>query len=718
MIALSLTTLFSLVAIIFFPLSFTILIISLLCLTILLAILAVFLAKYRLTVCLILAGLLLASLLAIPKLLHYQSAFQALPHQDTYQFQVTAYYPESHALEARIIEPSAFKNLAFRLYNVPKAQPIALSAIYEAQLTLKPNRAKASFHTLPQRLQHLSKNRIATANLSNHAQLTEIQQSDAITTLRAHIADELTAHHYQNGDLMAALTVGMTQKIPQDTWSLLRQTGTIHLVSISGLHLTFVALWCFVMLRTLFGLCMIARPAPYQIAAVFSLIIAFGYALLAGMSLPTERALIMFAIFMLTLLWRYPIFNLSSLATALLIVLILAPFSVLTVGLWLSFTAVLILMLLSRFKLPFIVMLLLTQLIISLLAMPIVASFFNEVSLISPLTNLFAIPWTTLFILPPLLMGVVLLPIFPSIANFFLHLSDWGLTHLLQFLKVMNDIPYSHITVPHIPMIWAIILTVCALMLLTRHDWKIKGIAGLIAVSCLCGINFPNPHNRLYTFPVGEGLSVLLESDEQTLLYDTGPYFRGFEAAKSTILPTLNALGIEHLDGIILSLRNQQHIGGTKTIRRQFPDAPIIAHQSLMPLMADATACQDYHYHGNHLSIMPLPVHTSCAFEVMLDDQRIWLLSNMTPREWQALTKLPAPDILLMPNKGRSGQLIIPNTWDATLIASTKTVHKNHSHSNIHNAYDGAIMINIKKGRHHVKTAASHHYWWMTKSQP
>lgn len=465
MIALSLTTLFSLVAIIFFPLSFTILILSLLCLTILLAILAVFLAKYRLTVCLILTGLLLASLLAIPKLLHYQSAFSSLPHQDTYQFQVTAYYTESHALEARIIEPSAFKNLAFRLYNVPKAQPIALSAIYEAQLTLKPNRAKASFHTLPQRLQHLSKNRIATANLANHAQLTEIQPSDAITTLRTYIADELTAHHYQNSDLMAALTVGMTQKIPQDTWSLLRQTGTIHLVSISGLHLTFVALWCFVMLRTLFGLCMIARPAPYQIAAVFSLIIAFGYALLAGMSLPTERALIMFAIFMLTLLWRYPIFNLSSLATALLIVLILAPFSVLTVGLWLSFTAVLILMLLSRFKLPFIVMLLLTQLIISLLAMPIVASFFNEVSLISPLTNLLAIPWTTLFILPPLLMGVVLLPIFPSIANLFLHLSDWGLTHLLQFLKVMNDIPYSHITVPHIPMVWAIVLTVCALAL-------------------------------------------------------------------------------------------------------------------------------------------------------------------------------------------------------------------------------------------------------------
>lgn len=157
MIALSLTTLFSLVAIIFFPLSFTILILSLLCLTILLAILAVFLAKYRLTLCLILTGLLLASFLAIPKLLHYQSAFSSLPHQDTYQFQVTAYYPESHALEARIIEPAAFKNLAFRLYNVPKTQPIALSAIYEAQLTLKPNRAKASFHTLPQRLQHLSK---------------------------------------------------------------------------------------------------------------------------------------------------------------------------------------------------------------------------------------------------------------------------------------------------------------------------------------------------------------------------------------------------------------------------------------------------------------------------------------------------------------------------------------------------------------------------------
>lgn len=126
-------------------------------------------------------------------------------------------------------------------------------------------------------------------------------------------------------------------------------------------------------------------------------------------------------------------------------------------------------------------------------------------------------------------------------------------------------------------------------------------------MSFLYGINFPSPHNRLYIFPVGEGLSVLLESDEQTLLYDTGPYFRGFEAAKSTILPTLNSLGIEHLAGIILSLRNQQHIGGTKTIRRQFPDAPVIAHQSLMPLIEEATACQDYHYNGNISPLCPYP---------------------------------------------------------------------------------------------------------------
>lgn len=718
MIALSLTTLFSLVAIIFFPFSFTALLITLLCITIVLAILAVFLAKYRLTLGFIIIGLLLASGLAIPKLLHYQSAFNTLPHQDTYQFEVTAYYPQSHALEARIIAPAAFKNLSFSLYNVPTAQPIALSAIYEAQLTLQPNRAKATFHTMPQRLQHLAKQRIATATLPHNAQLIEIQPSDAITELRTQIFDRLTQPDRQNGDLMAALSVGMTQKIPQETWSLLRQTGTIHLVSISGLHLTFVALWCFVMLRASFGFCMITRPAPYQIAAALSIVIALSYALLAGMSLPTERALIMFTIFMLTLLWRYPIFNLSSLATALLIVLIIAPFSVLTVGLWLSFTAVLILMLLNRFQWPFIVMLCVTQLIISLLAMPIVASFFNEVSLISPITNLLAIPWTTLCILPPLLIGIVLLPIFPSVANFFLHLSDWGLTHLLQFLKVMNALPYSHITVPHIPIVLAILMTVCALMLLTHYGWPIKLMASILALSVFSILGMPTHHNRLYIFPVGEGLSVLLESDEQTLLYDTGPYFRGFEAAKSTILPTLNALGIEHLNGIILSQHNQQHIGGTKTIRRQFPDAPIIAHQSLMPLINEATACQDYHYNGQSLTIAPLPVHTSCAFEVTLDDQRIWLLANITPREWQALTKLPAPDILLMPNKGRSGQLRIPKDWQTTLIASTKTVHPNHSHFNIHNAYDGAIMINIKKGRHHVKTAASNHYWWMTKSQP
>lgn len=713
MIPLAISLLFSLVFILFFPFSFPLLITTLSLFVIITLALAYFIQSYRRLCILTAIGIMLASILAIPQLLDYQKAFQQLPQTDTYQFKINKIYADGKSGEVIITAPQQIKNYAIQLYNLPKHEPLALNAIYETKLTIQPNRAKATFHKLNPRLTHLVNHRIGTANIKEPLKL--IQQPDALMATRVDLSNYFQENHFKNADLMSALSVGVTSPLNQQTWDLLRHTGTIHLVAISGLHLTFIALWCFIILKTLLGFCMIQKPAPYQIAAVISLIIAIGYALLAGMSLPTQRALIMFGIFMIALLIRYPILNFQSLATALFIILILAPFSVVTIGFWLSFTAVLILMLLSQYRFSFIIALLLTQLIISILAIPIVASFFNEVSLISPVANLFAIPWTTLLILPFLLIGILILPISSTVGHALLELSDYNITMLMKFLRVMNQMPYSHIEVPYIPLLTAILITVFALLMIRKIQWQYRLCYCMGIVFAIAYTFKPDRDEYLLALPVGEGLSVLFKSHEKTLLFDTGPYFRGFDSAEITTLPTLKNMNIRMIDNIVLSHDNQQHIGGTKTIRRAFPQADMIVHTSLQSLISESTECQDYHFKSEHLIIEPLNAQKSCAFNINLHHQRIWLIANITQSEWlKILHQNDKPNVVLFPNKGRTQGYKIPQDWnDVIMIGSTKNIHIKNQHQNMHNAYYGAVKVMISQTELITQSASdTANFWW------
>ncbi len=712
MIPLAIACLCSLLFAIFFPFSYPILIASLTTIVSVSILLIWKLSKYRRILILCIIGFIIGNSIIIPQLLNYQKAFATLPNSGQYKVTIQKIYPNSQMFEATIAS-SALQDYAIQIYNVDNINDIILGSTYQGNFTIQPNRAKSTFHKINPRLTHLVNHRIGTTNLKEP--LTLVKNTDTLTSIRTDISENIQNKNFKNKDLMSALSVGFTNDIPQSSWDLLRQTGTIHLVSISGLHLTFLALWCFIILKTLLGFCMIQKPAPYQLAAIASLIIAIGYALIAGMSLPTQRALIMFGIFMIALIIRYPILNLYSLATALFIVLLIEPFSVVTIGFWLSFTAVLILMLLGKYQFSLITSLLLTQIIISLLAIPIVVSFFNEASLISPFANLFAIPWTTLLILPFLLIGIILLPIFPTFGNSLLSISDNNISVLLNFLHVMNEIPFSHIDVPYISLFFAILITVLALMIVTKIKWHFK-------VFCCFGIFLllfnsfrPDKNEYLLVLPVGQGLSVLFKSNDKTLLFDTGTYFRGFDSAKTIILPTLRNMNINHLDSIVLSHDNQQHIGGTRTIRRAFPNAEMILHKDLQPMIENSILCKNYIYENNDLSIQPLSTYKSCAFTISLHGKTIWLIANITPNEWNNLIKQnPKPNAVLFPNKGRSKGFKIPKDWsDVILIGSTKNIHSEYSHHNIYNAYYGAIRLNISADELTIDLASDKEiFWW------
>lgn len=742
-------------------------------------------------------GLSLGLLLYLPALKTYQTISLNIPTTIKSTFKITRnQYPNSttiqiltanlpyHQNSATIDHNSknqeklhqALKGSTLRVFNIDKKikDHFIEGDIYQGKVSIKPR----FFKNIPgdyQRIyQALARKEIGYGKFEGP--IERLHSESKIDLLRKQTA-KILVKNYRYGRYLSALSVGITDNLTPDDWNILRKTGTIHLVSISGLHLSLTAFYAFIIFRVIAGLCQLRSIEPYKMAALCSIIVAWSYALIAGMSLPTTRAAIMFSLAMIALLINRPIFSLHGVSIALLLILIHNPLSILLPGFWLSFVAVVILILSARLFSSPLKALLLTQLIISLLLIPLTASFFGEVSLISPVTNLFAIPWTSLMIMPALLLGTLLLFLHPPTADILLSIADQATFILTKIIQWSAYVPYAAITTSKISLVIAFGITFSTLSLLyfypkfphlshcyprifqsihacflrlKNKKWALCGTA--IGIGIIFTTLIIHPFNKsispkttieLYLLPVGEGLSLLFHSQELTFLFDTGNRFRRFDAGSQIILPTLKHLNIQHLDRIFLSLKNQQHIGGTRMIRTQFPKAAISAHHDLTWLINKATDCREYHYQSHDIVITPiLEIHNSCAFQItLLGSLHLYLFSDISHQEWQQYFinhKKITPhqaithEIWLYPNQGRSpfplqySTILQPNP-PKTLLFSTREISSKNltsitpfSHINYYNSYYGTIHLSLTKKnakspvRLRIKEYADKtRYWWL-----
>ncbi len=379
--------------------------------------------KYRLRFLSI--GFIWGTLITTPHLIQYREAEALLPMEGEFRITVVEQNPNYERIRLQLLTAPDPALIGWRidLYNPPKTlnQELIKGSTLTLPLRITPKNGAISPASSSKRLRFLSQRVIGNGRiLPKELDLEKIDRSppSKIEDLRQKIDRSLKERGYPHAAELSALSVGITQGMSEEHWQRLRETGTIHLFSISGLHLTLVALWGFILIRTLLGLMLTQKlngfNRPYQWAAVMALLSALLYALLAGFSLPTQRALMMFLTAMIALILRIKILSLSNLSFALLMLLSFSPFSPLTIGFWLSFGTVALLMLInSRFQLSPIPLLLTTQALVTLFVIPFTAHFFGELSLISFIANLIAIPFMTLIILPSLLIGLLLSLITP-----------------------------------------------------------------------------------------------------------------------------------------------------------------------------------------------------------------------------------------------------------------------------------------------------------------
>lgn len=416
----------------------------------------------------------------------------------------------------------------------------------------------------------------ATGYVREAKTATLLGQRTTLNLLRQSLSEKIYKVLPENDmrGMLIALVVGDRQYISPEQWQALTRTGTIHLMAISGLHIGLVFGWLYFIGKWLW--CRSARFCslyPAQDAALIAgLLAATVYATLAGFSLPTQRALVMLSIIVCSLIARRATSNINILLLALIAVLLIDPFAVLSAAFWLSFIAVAMIFLYLRrqssheSKLRHMVKI---QFVIALGLAPVTLVLFQQLSLIAPVVNLVAVPVAGLLVVPLALTGALVLSIGLDPAAMILTLSSQVMQWLWQLIETMSQSDLSVLTFPQ-PSLYMVILSLLGVaLLISVRAWYWRILAtGLIALLFIPYSRWTDGADFQVDFlDVGQGLAIVVKTREHVMLYDTG--FRAnirFDIGRQVIVPYLRHAGINHLDLVVLSHDDRDHVGGFNAV--------------------------------------------------------------------------------------------------------------------------------------------------------
>lgn len=377
----------------------------------------------------------------------------------------------------------------------------------------------------------------------------------------------------QTSAWLMALMIGERSGIPPEQWQILRATGTNHLMAIAGLHIGmvvgFVYLFVFSLWRRVAWLVLI-MPAQ-QAALIFALLVACLYSVCAGFSVPTQRACIMFGIIALIRMHNLVISAWMIWALALMLVLLLNPLVILSESFWLSFGTIALIIYGMRGRIApsgWWWKWCRVQWVIGFGLIPFSIYFFHEFSIVSFIANMIAIPWLCFLILPFCLLGLILLIVMPSCTAVLLYWADKSLAGLWSVLTWFAHLQHAtwQFTFSHTIVFLLVLLGFILLLAPLGFAGRWFGLLWLLPL-----VLHPSSPNilgdvSLTVLDVGQGLSCIVRTKRHTLIYDTGPAIGSMDSGENIVLPFLSNAQIKHVDSMIVSHGDNDHIGGAAKI--------------------------------------------------------------------------------------------------------------------------------------------------------
>ena len=406
--------------------------------------------------------------------------------------------------------------------------------------------------------------------------------------------------------LYLGMIIGEPDYISPEIRDLFMATGTVHILSISGSHLGLIAVASFFLIRR--G-CRLLPPTwllhlsryttPTRLAAMLTVPPVVFYTLLAGAQLATIRSLIMILLFLLAV-WMGRNSNiLLTLAIAAWLIVLHNPKALFDISFQLSFLSVLAIALVlqrtDRKKnmdngeesgLPSNIDRLRNWCRaycsmtggVTLVTLPVVAYYFNQIPWVGLIGNLIIVP----------IAGFVLVPIGLASAIWYLMIGGETLPAsnmnqtvgdiVFRLVETLAHIPHAewHVASPGLPAILAFYLFLAIAAWPHGYGWLKRGSAAMVALILIGWMWSPRawPDDgtlRITFLDVGQGDACLIElPDRQTILIDGGATYETLDIGRAVIAPYLWDRGISHLDHVIGTHPQLDHIGGLAWTVKQF----------------------------------------------------------------------------------------------------------------------------------------------------
>ena len=337
------------------------------------------------------------------------------------------------------------------------------------------------------------------------------------------------------GAIAVALLTGLRGALPDHIWDQWAIAGIAHLLSISGLHLALVAGTLFFAARIALALVppLALRLPGKKLAALIALLGAFGYLLISGGTVPTQRAFAMTALALVAVMVDRNPFSMRLVAWAAFVVLLLRPESLLGASFQMSFGAVVALIAayetgvarrpagmggLDGRLLMYLAGIALTTIVASAATTPFSIYHFSRFPTYGIVTNLIAVPLTGIWIMPFGMLGVLLIPF--GLGGPCFVLMGYGIEVIIGAAALMAELPGAALAVPRPPLAALVATALGALWLcLWRTSWRRLGLLGIALGLLLMPLGQPPD---LLIDPRGQVVAVRLDDGRLAL----GPWRR------------------------------------------------------------------------------------------------------------------------------------------------------------------------------------------------
>ncbi len=391
--------------------------------------------------------------------------------------------------------------------------------------------------------------------------------------------------------IMRAMLLGEKGILDADVKALYQQNGIIHILAISGLHLSILGMGLYKLLHKCY--------VPKVVNAPISIAFMCGYGMMTGMGVSLRRALIMFVIHLGAFLCGRTYDMLTAMAVAAVTILLTQPWYLTHSGFLFSFCAIcgigILLPAMEQNRLwdRKWINAVVSGAGISISTLPVYLWFYYEMPPYSVLLNLLVIPCMTVIMVSgvgTLVLSALFLPVGRITAipgTLLLALYE-------RCCELCKSLP-NHTWITGCPQKWQII---CFVLILTvvivanKYLTKIQFWQGILVALMVLTLRFYDGL-EITMVDVGQGDCIYVTDGRTHILIDGGSSDKQ-SVASYQILPFLKYRGVAKLDAVFVTHPDSDHENGIVEILDNYEDNGIIIDMLLLPDMEKACQNEDY----------------------------------------------------------------------------------------------------------------------------